>query len=128
MQIGSHFGKRKPRWDFFSTHATPYLEMIQFKIIKYALLSTSVQMIVFFPIVYWTMENYDLFLQLIPVSTKLTENLQDEKKWILFLYFSSGIAMTVVNIFFYSRILQKSETNLDMNASSVEALDQRRAS
>ena len=130
MQLGSHFGKRKPRWDFYSSHVYPYMDQIYFKAVRFTLISTVVQLILLTPAVYWTFENYNLFLNLIPSSTKLVENFQDEKKWILFLYICSGAMTFFCNLFFFLKILQPSESrsNLEKFSLSDEVVDQRHAS
>ncbi len=133
MHMGSHFGKRKPGWNFFNEKALLYFESIESSIFKMAILSAFIQFIFLTPLLFWTIENYNFFLKYVPLKTDLKENFASEKNWIIFLYAFSFVATIVVNYLFTKKITQKyksSAANLHpkivSDISFVEAADQHR--
>ena len=89
MQFGHHFGKRKPRWNIFHEQTRLYFQSIENTVLKSSMILSTLQMIVILPLLYWTLENYSLFEQFIPLKTHLKENIIAEKNWIIFLFCAS---------------------------------------
>ncbi len=97
MQLGHHFSKQKPRWNALNETAQLYFESIENTILKNSFLISTLQFLILAPILFWTLENYSLFEQLIPIKTHLKENLVAEKNWILFLFASSYVLSLFAN-------------------------------
>lgn len=129
MQIGLHFGKRKPRWNFFlekhlslkETHGT---------LLRLALMSMGIHAIILSPILYWSFQNYHFFETNIPMSYNLRHFLQAEKMWIVFLYGLSVLMAGAVNFFLFSRLTVKKHFSArrEIALSPGEAADRRHAS
>jgi hypothetical protein len=85
MLIGHHFGKRKPQWNFFIKSYERFKYGDSSKLIKMILTSLAMQFVLILPIIYWIHQNYSIIETRIPVYLDLHENIQFEKKWIIFL-------------------------------------------
>jgi hypothetical protein len=137
MQLGHHFGKRKPSWNLFHERSRLYFQSIDNSILKFSFLISTIQFIVLIPLLFWTLENYSLFEQLIPLKTHLKENILSEKNWILFLFGISYILSLFMNFQTLKFILHKKDTEfqkmkshnfIDHTFSVDEVAVQRRAS
>jgi hypothetical protein len=143
MQFGHHFGKRKPRWNIFHEQTRLYFQSIENTVLKSSVILSTLQMIVVLPLLYWTIENYSLFEQFIPLKTHLKENIIAEKNWIIFLFCASYALSLFLNYQFIKYLLAAHEnivlqkiitkpitklTNGDRNVLSDEAAVRRRAS
>lgn len=129
MQIGLHFGKRKPRWNFFlEKHQS--LKQRHGATIKYALVGLVLQAIVLSPLLYWSLQNYTFFENNIPLSYNLRTYLESERKWILLLFGISMLMTTVVNFMMFSRVLTREALDYAnvIEISPDEAADQRHVS
>lgn len=134
MHMGSHFGKRKPGWNFFNEKALFYFESIESSIFKMAVLTALLQFVFLSPLLFWTIENYNFFLKYIPLNTGLKENFASEKNWIIFLYAFSFIATTAANYLLTKKIIEKYKSAFEnryrktvSDTSFVEAADQHHA-
>jgi hypothetical protein len=137
MQLGHHFGKRKPSWNMFHERTRLYFQSLDNTILKFSFLISTIQFVVLMPLLFWTLENYTLFEHIIPINTNLKDNIDSEKKWILFLFGLSYIISVFINFQTLKIILQKKETEMqktnsvdfiDRTFSSDAAADQRHAS
>lgn len=129
MQIGLHFGKRKPRWNFFlEKHQS--LQQRHGATLKYALIGLVLQAIVLSPILYWSLQNYTFFENNIPLSYNLRNYLDSERNWILWLFGICTLMTGVVNFVLFSRVLTREALNYAnvIELSPDEAADQRHAS
>lgn len=129
MIIGHHFRKHKPEWNFFTTYYQRLFDSSSRTVLKILLMSFTVQMLFFIPVLYWIFQNYNVLTTLIPKSYDLTVNLEFEKKWILFLVFASVAVSSVWNAFiwfhFYKfRAMAREMTN-GPSESRDEAVDLR---
>ena len=109
MQLGHHFGKRKPSWNLFHERSRLYFESIDNSILKFSFLISTIQFIVLMPLLFWTLENYSLFENLIPIKSHLKENILSEKNWILFLFGMSYILSMCMNFQVIKFILHKKD-------------------
>lgn len=137
MQLGHHFGKRKPSWNLFHERTRLYFQSLDNTILKFSFLISTIQFVVLLPLLFWTLENYTLFEHIIPLKTHLRENIVSEKNWILFLFGLSYIISLFINFQSLKFILQKKEIEIqkmtsddfiDRTFSSDEAVVQRHAS
>ena len=137
MQLGHHFGKRKPSWNLFHERSRRYFQSIDNSILKFSFLISTIQFIVLIPLLFWTMENYSLFEHLIPLKTHLKENILSEKNWILFLFGMSYILSIFMNFQALKFILHRKDIEfqkmnshnfIDHTFSIDEVAVQRRAS
>lgn len=137
MQLGHHFGKRKPSWNLFHERSRLYFESIDNSILKFSFVISTLQFIVITPLLFWTLENYSLFENLIPIKTQLKENILSEKNWIIFLFFTSYILSLCMNFqslkfIMYKKDIEfqkmKSHDFTDRTFSVDEVAVQRRAS
>lgn len=129
MQIGLHFGKRKPRWNFFlEKHQS--LRHRHGTTVRYALAGLLLQAIVLSPIIFWTMQNYTFFEKNVPLSYNLRSYLQNERSWINLLFGISILMTGVVNFFLFSRIINRKTSDYSnvIELSPDEAADQRHVS
>ena len=129
MQIGLHFGKRKPRWNFFlEKHQS--LTKRHGATLKYALVSALLQAIVLSPVIYWSLQNYAFFENNIPHSYNLRSYLEFERNWVLLLFGVCTVMTGVVNFFLFSRILTRQAIDYAnvIELSPDEAADQRHVS
>lgn len=130
MLIGHHFRKYKPEWNFFANYYHRLLDSSARTVLKILFLSCAVQIVFFIPVLYWIFQNYNVLTTLIPKSYDLGVNLDFEKKWILFLVFTSVAVSSVWNAFiwfnFYKyRAIAKQIANGDPSESRDEAADLR---
>ncbi len=122
MQLGHHFGKRKPSWNLFHERTRLYFQSLDNTILKFSFLISTVQFIVLMPLLFWTLENYTLFEHIIPLKTHLKENIVSEKNWILFLFGASYFLSLFMNFNCLKFILQKKEIEMQ-KISSVDFID-----
>ena len=138
MQLGRHFGKRKPRWNVFHEQTRTYFLSLENTILKLSLFLSCIQFLMLVPVLYWTLENYSIFERLIPLKTHLKENMTAEKSWIIFLFsttFIISISLNYLTLKFISkkiiRAQHTSNENLmtnDQTSSFDEVAAQHRAS
>lgn len=129
MQIGLHFGKRKPRWNFFlEKHQT--LTERHGATLKYALVGAFLQALVLSPLLFWSLQNYNFFENNIPLSYNLRVYLETERNWLILLFVVCTVLTAIVNFFLFTRMLTKQSINFAnvIELSPDEAADQRRAS
>ncbi len=106
MQIGLHFGKRKPRWNFFlEKHQS--LKQRHGATLKYALVGLALQAIVLSPLLYWSLQNYTFFENNIPLSYNLRTYLESERNWIILLFGVCTVMTGIVNFILFSRVLTR---------------------
>lgn len=129
MIFGHHFRKHKPEWNFFTTYYQSLVDRSTHTIFKLLLLSFAVQIVFFIPVLYWIFQNYQVLQTLIPKSYDLNVNLEFEKKWILFLVFSSVVVSSIWNAFiwynFYKMKAAAQKIATDSSESPAEAVDLR---
>ena len=132
MKIGHHFGKRKPRWNFFTDKYQNLMDSTSHLIFKLILFSMAMQLIFFLPVLYWIFQNYGIIQTLIPLNFNITENLEFEKKWIVFIILASTVAASFWNAFLWLHIYKQAQLkNIAFNvqtSSRDEVVDQRLAS
>jgi hypothetical protein len=129
MQIGLHFGKRKPRWNFFlEKHQT--LTQRHGTTLKYALIGVVLQAVVLSPLLFWSLQNYSFFENNIPLSYNLRSYLESERNWIILLFAVCTMLTAVVNFFMFSRVLTRQALDYAnvIELSPDEAVDQRHVS
>lgn len=124
MKIGHHFGKRKPRWNFFTDQYHSLVDSSSSIIFKIFLISVGVQILFFLPALYWIFQNYSIIQNLLPSSFDMAENLEFEKKWIVFLIFTSAIFASVVNAFLWLYVYQASQSKLSFNRDLAVSRDE----
>jgi hypothetical protein len=137
MQLGHHFGKRKPSWNLFHERSRLYFQSLDNTILKFSFLISTIQFIILLPLLFWTLENYTLFEYVIPIKTQLKANIVSEKNWITFLFGLSYFLSLFINFQALKFVLLKKEIELkkmstvdfiDRTFSSDEVAVQRRAS
>lgn len=132
MKIGHQFGKRKPRWDFFTDQYQNLVESSSHIIVKLLLASVLMQLIFFVPVFYWIFQNYHIIQTLVPVHFDIAENLEFEKKWIVFLVVASSLVASCWNaylwLFLYRNITRNQVAATGPVLLHDEAVDQRLAS
>lgn len=129
MQIGSHFGKRKPRWNFF-LEKQQILKQRHGASLRFALWGLLLHGVALSPLLYWSMQNYNFFVENIPLSYNLRGYLESEKNWIVFLFcFCIGLA-AIVNFVLFSRALTRQALDYSnvIELSPDESVNQRRVS
>lgn len=129
MQIGQHFGKRKPRWNFFlAKHQS--LKDRHGTTIRFALISMGLQTLALSPLLYWSLQNYTFFANNIPQSYNLREHLEIERNWVVFLFFFCIALTSVINFVLFSRVHGRKIIRFSnvIELSPGEAADQRRVS
>ncbi|AZZ35806.1 hypothetical protein CIK05_02985 [Bdellovibrio sp. qaytius] len=129
MQIGLHFGKRKPRWNFF-LEKHQGLKQRHGATLKYALIGLALQAIVLSPLLYWSLQNYSFFENNIPLSYNLRTYLESERHWIMLLFGACTLMTGVVNFVLFSRVLTREALEYAnvIELSPDEAADQRHVS
>lgn len=132
MFIGRHFGKRKPQWNFFINNYESFKYSSSSELIKLIMIGFIFQAILFAPIVYWIFQNYAIIENYLPQHLNLNENIQFEKKWIVFLIIAMLGTQSIWNFFIWRTVNSQRHTNNinhhDMTVLPSEAVDQRRAS
>lgn len=133
MLIGNHFGKRTPRWNFFTKSYESFKYGWSLKIIKVLILSLITQLVLLSPVIYWIYQNYGLIENLIPAQYNLHENIQFEKKWILFLMGGTLVSQGLFNFYLWKTLFKNWPENGPLSfserpASPGEVDYQRRAS
>lgn len=132
MKIGHHFGKRKPRWNFFTQHFHTLVDSSSTVVVKLFTISVMAQLVFFLPVLYWIFQNYEIIQNHIPISFNLSENIEFEKKWITFLVLVSAVFASFLNAFLWLIVYKKSRTEgaviHDLSSSHVAADDQHLAS
>lgn len=132
MKIGHHFGKRKPRWNFFTQHYQTLVDSSSTTVFKLFMLSVAAQVVFFLPVLYWIFQNYEIIQNHIPISFNMAENIEFEKKWITFLVFASAVFASGLNAFLWLFIYRtgraESAVIHDLSSSHAGAGDQHLAS
>lgn len=134
MLIGNHFGKRKPQWNFFIKKYERFKFSTSAPLARLVILSFIVQSVLFTPVVFWIYQNYSIIEKILPVSLNLHENIQFEKKWIVFLMIGISLVQSFWNYYIWKTFIRNErhpfpETiNRENSASPAEADYQRRAS
>lgn len=116
MQLGSHFGKRKPRWNFFLAQHQSLKERYSITL-KYVFYSLLLQIVILSPLIYWSVQNYDFFTKLVPPSQSLYTYLESERNWIFLIFFASIALTAVTNFFIFSSLLTRQTLEL---ANAIE--------
>ena len=132
MKIGHHFGKRKPRWNFFTEQYQSLVDSPSTAVFIIFTVSVAAQVMFFLPALYWIFQNYDIIQTHIPITFNMVENIEFEKKWIVFLIFSSALFASVLNAFLWLFVYKKARAENaaihDLSSSHDEADDQHLAS
>lgn len=133
MLIGNHFGKRKPQWNFFIRSYESFKYGWSFRLIKILCFGLMAQIVLLLPVIYWIYQNYALIEMSLPAQYHLQENIQFEKKWIVFLIIGTAISQGLFNFFLWKTFLKRSSDGMEFltNAKPVlrdEVDYQRRAS
>jgi len=131
MFIGRHFGKRKPQWNFFINNYENFKYSSSSELIKLIVIGFIFQAILFAPIVYWIFQNYAIIENYLPQHLNLNENIQFEKKWIVFLILAMLSTQSIWNFFIWKTVNSQRNTTInhhEMTVLPAEAVDQRRAS
>lgn len=124
MQLGSHFGKRKPRWNFF-LERQHLIKQRYGQMLRFALTGLILQALISLPLLYWSLQNYNFFENNIPASYNLKAYLTSEKNWVVFLYFFSLVLTAAVNFSLFGKAFSKPNGRVIL---PDEAEDQRHAS
>ncbi len=101
MKIGHHFGKRKPRWNFFTEKYQSLIDSSSSLVFKIFMITVAVQVVFFLPALYWIFQNYEIIQNHIPTTFNMNENIEFEKRWIVFLVISSTLFTSVLNAFLW---------------------------
>lgn len=132
MKLGHHFGKRKPRWNFFTDQYQSLVDSSSFIVLKLLAASFVLQILFFLPTLYWIFQNYDIIQTHLPAHFNMTENIEFEKKWIVFLVLISTAMASLWNaflwLFVYRFSRERGQFNRDSAGSHDEAADQHLAS
>ncbi len=132
MKIGHHFGKRKPRWNFFTDQYQSLVDSSSGLILKIFAVSVVAQIVFLLPALYWIFQNYSIIQTLMPTSFNLNENIEFEKKWIVFLALVSTVATSLVNAYLWLYVYKMNSKSYgiirDPVESHAEAVDQHLAS
>lgn len=134
MLIGHHFGKRKPQWNFFIRSYERFKFSTSAPLARLVIFSFMVQMIFYAPVVYWIYQNYAIIEKILPAHLNLEENIQFEKKWIVFLMLGMSLAQGFWNYYIWKIFIRNErypfpETINRENVVSPDEVDyQRRAS
>jgi hypothetical protein len=120
MQLGNHFGKRKPGWNIFNEKTRLYFQSIENSVLKVSLFSSTVQFLVLAPLLYWTMENYNLFSDIIPIQMHLKEYLDAERKWILSLFLFTYLISIFLNYQILKMISLKIHKSIILTRDTVD--------
>ena len=132
MKIGHHFGKRKPRWNFFTQHYQTLVDSSSTAVFKLFTISVAAQIVFFLPVLYWIFQNYEIIQNHIPISFNMMENIEFEKKWITFLVLVSAIFASGLNAFLWLIVYKTGRTGgtviHDLSSSHAEVVDQHLAS
>jgi hypothetical protein len=131
MFIGRHFGKRKPQWNFFINNYENFKYSSSSELIKLVVIGFIFQAILFAPIVYWIFQNYAIIENYLPQHLNLNENIQFEKKWIVFLILAMLSTQSIWNFFIWKTVNNQRSSRINHHEMTVlpdEAVDQRRAS
>lgn len=118
MLIGHHFGKRKPQWNFFIKSYERFKYGDSSKLIKMILTSLAMQFVLILPIIYWIHQNYSIIESRIPAYLDLHENIQFEKKWILFLILGIFTIQGFWNYYIVKTFLKYQFYQFDQNLSN----------
>lgn len=125
MQLGSHFGKRKPRWNFFTQQAIKFRESQDSAMLKKVFVGTVLQFILLSPLIYWTLQNFSFFEAYVPLHTHLKEHIVNERHWILFLYAICFVGSFVWNFALVKYLVsQKAETLFKVSADIDDSLNE----
>ncbi len=114
MHIGHHFGKRKPQWNFFIRSYENFKFSPAAPLAKLLIVSFLIQLLLFSPVVYWIYQNYAIIEMTLPAHLNFQENIQFEKKWIVFLILGMSLMQTFWNFYIWKNFI-KSE-----NQSSLQ--------
>jgi hypothetical protein len=106
MLIGNHFGKRKPQWNFFIKSYEDFKYSWSLRLIKLISLGLAAQVVILSPVIYWIYQNYAIIETHVPIRYNLRENIQFEKKWILFLIVGTTITQAVFNFFMWRSFMK----------------------
>ena len=124
MLIGQHFGKRKPRWNFFNDQLKSIIHRHNLRI-KITLFAALIQALILSPIIYWSLQNYIFITKNIPYHYRIHSYIESEKNWIIILYIVCLILSTIFNYYITGLITQ---TAIDYRTLLDEAEDQHHAS
>lgn len=132
MKIGHHFGKRKPRWNFFTDQYQSLVDNSSTLIFKVFAVSIFAQIVFLLPALYWIFQNYSIIQTLMPASFNMNENIEFEKKWIVFLALASTFATSLVNAYLWLYVYKINSKSYpvirDHVVSHDEAVDRHLAS
>lgn len=131
MLIGHHFGKRKPQWNFFIRSYERFKFSTSAPLARLVILSFIVQTVLFIPVIYWIYQNYAIIENVLPARLNLQENIQFEKKWIVFLILGISMVQSFWNYYIWKIFIRSErypfpETINRENAASHDEVDYRR--
>lgn len=105
MRIGQHFGKRKHMWDYLNSRYVYFSEIdfdLNVRLFSYSFL---LQCLFMSPVVYWLFQNYSLAETIIQHKLSLKENMQFEKKWMVFLLISMTLTQSAALVFVLKKMV-----------------------
>lgn len=126
MLIGHHFGKRKPQWNFFIRSYERFKFSTSAPLVRLVAFSFLVQMAFYTPVIYWIYQNYAIIEKVLPAHLNLQENIQFEKKWIVFLMFGMTLIQGFWNYYLWKVFIRSERYHLpeDINLESVASPDE----
>lgn len=119
MLIGNHFGKRKPQWNFFIKTYEKFKFSTSAPLARLVIISFFVQTLFYSPVVFWIFQNYSIIEKSLPIHLNLDENIQFEKKWIVFLILGMSLMQSFWNFYIWKTFV-KNETYSYPRPSSFE--------
>ena len=134
MLIGNHFGKRKPQWNFFIKSYESFKYSSSAQLIKLIGISFIVQTILYSPVVFWIFQNYAIIESRLPTHLNLDENIQFEKKWIVFLILGMSLIQNFWNYYIWKNFIKNERYEFQDPLSPLKSVSpdevdfQRRAS
>ena len=106
MLIGHHFGKRKPQWNFFIKSYERFKFSTSAPLAKLVIVSFLIQTLLYSPVVFWIYQNYAIIEKALPAHLNLDENIQFEKKWIVFLILGMSLIQNFWNFYVWKNFVK----------------------
>jgi hypothetical protein len=122
MLIGNHFGKRKPQWNFFIKSYESFKYSSAASLVKLLSLGLIIQTLLFSPIIYWIYQNYAIIESRLPANLNLEENIQFEKKWIIFLFFGMSLLQSFWNYYIWKNLIKNDRNDFQQPLSPLKSV------